>query len=89
MIKIIPNFETKSTCITLNMRSFRYFCIFFIQKNSLAFVSVYTRLLEFLSEPTWETYSACLKTLYNLDEVFRCLIITDFMLKIIVNNQRK
>ena len=52
-----------------SMRSFSYFCIFFVLKG----------LLEILPEPTWETFSTCLIVLDNLCEVFGCSIITDFM----------
>ena len=60
------------------MKLFGYFCIL----NFFSFfVSLYKGLLERSPESTWETFSACLLVLDNLQEVFRCFIITDLMSK--------
>ena len=45
---------------------------------SLFFVSLYQGLLEVLSDPTWDTFLACLIDLDNLYEVSGCSIVTDF-----------
>ena len=46
------------------------FLIFFFQKIFSFFVPLNKVLLELLPEATWETFSACLKVLDNLCEVF-------------------
>ena len=40
---------------------------------------MYKILLEILLEPTWETFLALLIALDNLQEVFRCSLVTYFM----------
>ena len=58
------------------MRSFSYFCI---QKFFTFFVSLYKGLLEDLAEPTWEIFSVYPIALNNLQKVFGCSLVIDFM----------
>ena len=71
----MQNFSIIRTYITIvSMRSFH-------PKKNFFSVSLYKGLSEFLPATlTWEIFSACFIVLDNLQEVFGCSIVTDFML---------
>ena len=49
------------------------------KKFSVVFVLLYKGQIELLLEPTSGAFSVCLIALNNLDKIFGCSIITDFV----------
>ena len=67
----------KHAIVSLFLHFFHPQNFHFIFTLYFTFVSLYKGRLEFLPEPTWETFSAYLIVLDNLGEVFVCSIVAN------------